>query len=130
MEVPATWTVMDMKSYWYSMKHEETVKCDNLHAKLKALKKASHKKAELMQFLSNEGIPVTSNQTIAKMYSIAVHSITEDYEPTGMELVNFGKHAEMRFQELLDVHPSYVAWCKKQLQEDDSPDWRLRRLVM
>lgn len=114
MEVPSQWSLMDMKACcWEGLKASKGDADETRQSRLKALKRASAKKSDLVKFLSTEGIPVAPNQTIAKMYAVGLQSITEDYEPTSTELVNFGKYAEMTYQAIVDEHPSYIDWCRK-----------------
>ena len=47
--------------------------------------------------------------------------------PTGSEKMNFGKYADLTFEEVFNLHPSYVNWIATTAQESDSVHWRLLR---
>ena len=54
--------------------------------------------------------------------------ITQRYQPSGKELVGFGKYGYMTFRQLRQQR-QYCEWVTKTAKEADSPHWRLLRLV-
>lgn len=130
INVPPSWTVMQIKAHWAEVKAMQSpVGTEELETKIKALKKASRKKSDLVEFLQKESIPVNISATIAQMFNAAEKTITEEYEPQGHELLGFGKFGDKTMQEVWEDHPSYIQWVLQTAQESDSSHWRLLRLA-
>lgn len=129
-EVPASWTILQMKTKWEELQSAKVeITENNLEEKIKGLKRASRKKADLTDFLKTEEIPMSSNATIAQMFARAEEAITQRFEPKGNELMGFGKHGNMTFQETLDQAPGYATWCKTTVMETDDCSWHMKRFV-
>ena len=103
------------------------IRSEELEMRIKALKKASRKKSELIEFLQKESIPVNQNATIARMFNAAEKTITEEYEPQGHELLGFGKFGDKTMQQVWDEYPSYIQWVLQTAQKSDTSHWRLLR---
>lgn len=129
-QVPTSWTVMQMKARWAELKEEKKGAGNmEMESRLSALKRASRKKQDLANYLNKEGIPFSTNATIPAMFNLGEKAIFEDYEPVGTEKVNFGKFADLSYQQVAFQHPSYLDWVIQTARESDSPHWRLCRLA-
>ena len=111
INVPSSWTILQIKAHWAEVKAMQSpVGSEELEMRIKALKKASRKKADLVEFLQKESIPTSQSATIAQMFNAAEKTITEEYEPQGSELLGFGKFGNKTMQEVWEDHPSYIQW--------------------
>ena len=121
---------MQMKARWAELKEEKKGAGNmEMESRLSALKRASRKKQDLANYLNKEGIPFSTNATIPAMFNLGEKAIFEDYEPVGTEKVNFGKFADLNYQQVAFQHPSYLDWVIQTARESDSPHWRLCRLA-
>ena len=107
VEVPRSLTVLEIKARLAELSGTRAPP-NAMDEKLVALKKATKKKSELLEFMKQEGIEVGANQTMAQMYARGQQVITERHEPSGSEKVNFGKYAEKSFLELKVEQPSLL----------------------
>ena len=62
--------------------------------------------------------------TIAQMYSRLEEKMTME-----TPLVNFGKHAECQYKDILQTHRSYGNWVIDTAAENPGSHWRLCRLA-
>jgi len=130
INVPSSWTILQIKAHWAEVKAVQSpAGSEELEMRIKALKKASRKKADLFEFLQKESIPISQNATIAQMFNAAEKTITEEYEPQGSELLGFGKFGNKTMQEVWEDHPSYIQWVLQTAEESDTSHWRLLRLA-
>lgn len=129
-EVPTSWTILQMRTHWEEIKAEKEVDMEEtMFAKLKALKVASRKQPDLIEFMQTENVAVNKNSTIAQMFAQTEKVITQRFEPTGSEHLGFGKHGHRTFQEVMDDYLSYAQWCQQTVQETDDCSWRMKRFV-
>ena len=49
--------------------------------------------------------------------------------PTGSDLVNFGKHSDKKYKEILEECPSYAEWILTTADKNPESSWRLKRLA-
>ena len=129
--VPESWSIMQMKAHWAELQlKDQPVSNGEMEVRIKALKKASNRRADLVDFLTKEGVPHSQNATIAQLYAKGEQAITEDYEPQGKELMGFGKFGDLTLEEVMDRHPSYMKWVVETYQETDQFHWRLKRAAV
>ena len=122
---------MQLQARYAELQRESKKEDDGLPAALKTLQKQSHsKKAEFIRWMEMEGIGHGNHETMAMLYSKAEQALTERYEPVGSELMKFGKYANISYQEVIEMYPSYTSWCRTTLAEEDQTSWRLKRFVM
>jgi hypothetical protein len=127
--VPKDATIQYMKMIWAEAQQELKVKNleGTLESELKALRAAGRKKSVLLDFMKDKGMVINPNSTIALLLASGEKEIYNQYEPTGCEKMNFGKYADHTFEEVFNLHPSYVNWIAATAQESDSVHWRLLR---
>ena len=129
--VPDSWSVMQMKAHLAELQQkDQPISNGEMEVRIKALKKASNRRADLVNFLTKEGIPYSQHATIAQLYAKGEQAITEDYEPQGKELMGFGKFGGLTMEEVMDRHPSYMKWVVDTYQETDQFHWRLKRAAV
>ena len=129
--VPDSWSVMQMKAHLAELQQkDQPISNGEMEVRIKALKKASNRRADLVNFLTKEGIPYSQHATIAQLYAKGEQAITEDYEPQGQELMGFGKFGGLTMEEVMDRHPSYRKWVVDTYQETDQFHWRLKRAAV
>ena len=129
--VPDSWSVMQMKAHLAELQQkDQPISNGEMEVRIKALKKASNRLADLVNFLTKEGIPYSQHATIAQLYAKGEQAITEDYEPQGKELMGFGKFGGLTMEEVMDRHPSYMKWVVDTYQETDQFHWRLKRAAV
>ena len=129
--VPDSWSVMQMKAHLAELQQkDQPISNGEMEVRIKALKKASNHRADLVNFLTKEGIPYSQHATIAQLYAKGEQAITEDYEPQGKELMGFGKFGGLTMEEVMDRHPSYMKWVVDTYQETDQFHWRLKRAAV
>ena len=129
--VPDSWSVMQMKAHLAELQQkDQPISNGEMEVRIKALKKASNRRADLVNFLTKEGIPYSQHATIAQLYAKGEQAITEDYEPQGKELMGFGKFGGLTMEEVMDRHPSYRKWVVDTYQETDQFHWRLKRAAV
>ena len=126
--IPDSWSLMQIKAHWAELQQQgQPVNNGEMEARIKALKKASNRRADLVDFLTKEGVPHSQNATIAQLYAKGEQAITEDYEPQGTELMGFGKYGGLTMEMVMERHPSYMKWVVETYQETDQFHWRLKR---
>ena len=129
--VPDSWSVMQMKAHLAELQQkDQPISNGEMEVRIKALKKASNRLADLVNFLTKEGIPYSQHATIAQLYAKGEQAITEDYEPQGKELMGFGKFGGLTMEGVMDRHPSYMKWVVDTYQETDQFHWRLKRAAV
>ena len=129
--VPDSWSVMQMKAHLAELQQkDQPISNGEMEVRIKALKKASNRRADLVNFLTKEGIPYSQHATIAQLYAKGEQATTEDYEPQGKELMGFGKFGGLTMEEVMDRHPSYMKWVVDTYQETDQFHWRLKRAAV
>ena len=129
--VPDSWSVMQMKAHLAELQQkDQPISNGEMEVRIKALKTASNRLADLVNFLTKEGIPYSQHATIAQLYAKGEQAITEDYEPQGKELMGFGKFGGLTMEEVMDRHPSYMKWVVDTYQETDQFHWRLKRAAV
>lgn len=129
--VPDSWSVMQMKAHLAELQQkDQPISNGEMEVRIKALKKASNRRADLVNFLTKEGIPYSQHATIAQLYAKGEQAITEDYEPQAKELMGFGKFGGLTMEEVMDRHPSYMKWVVDTYQETDQFHWRLKRAAV
>ena len=129
--VPDSWSVMQMKAHLAELQQkDQPISNGDMEVRIKALKKASNRRADLVNFLTKEGIPYSQHATIAQLYAKGEQAITEDYEPQAKELMGFGKFGGLTMEEVMDRHPSYMKWVVDTYQETDQFHWRLKRAAV
>ena len=129
--VPDSWSVMQMTAHLAELQQkDQPIGNGEMEVLIKALKKASNRRADLVNFLTKEGIPYSQHATIAQLYAKGEQAITEDYEPQGKELMGFGKFGGLTMEEVMDRHPSYRKWVVDTYQETDQFHWRLKRAAV
>ena len=128
--VPKDATLQYMKMIWAEAQQELKAKNleGTLESEIKALRAAGRKKSVLLDFMKDKGMVTNPNSTIALLLAPGEKKeIYNQYEPTGSEKMNFGKYADLTFEEVFNLHPSYVNWIATTAQESDSVHWRLLR---
>lgn len=50
--------------------------------------------------------------------------------PSGNECMGFGKHAHMKYEEVLIQAPSYTQWCITTATENPESYWRMKRFAL
>ena len=118
-----------MKMIWAEAQQELKAKNleGTLESEIKALRAAGRKKSVLLDFMKDKGMVTNPNSTIALLLASGEKEIYNQYEPTGSEKMNFGKYADLTFEEVFNLHPPYVNWIATAAQESDSVHWRLLR---
>ena len=71
-----------------------------------------------------------SNDTISVLFAKCEEKISMMVPPTSSDLVNFGKHSDEKYKEILEECPSYAEWVVTTANESPEASWRLKRLAM
>lgn len=121
------WTIIQMKARYAEIKPEVEV-METLETQLKAMRQAARKKPELVHFMETLGMEANKNDTIAELVSKTEKHLHASHEPVGTDKLNFGQHAQLTYQEVIEQKGSYLKWCRKTAAEGDA-NWRLLRLV-
>ena len=94
------------------------------------LNQAARKKDHLMTFCQETlRLNVNRNMTINQMRRDAMHAIYQKSVPDPTDVVGFGKHASLTYEEIKIHHPDYAQWVKTTAAEDTDTDPRLQRLA-
>eukprot|EP00435_Cladocopium_sp_Y103_P028885 s1589_g7.t1 len=125
---PSHWTVMQMKGRLAELKASQAPGT-TLKDKLTLLNKLAKKKANIYQYAVEQGVSVTENMTIAQIYAVLEVHVTLETPAVSTDVMNFGKHQNATYMEVLMEHPSYVTWAKTTVAESSDTCWRLRRFV-
>eukprot|EP00435_Cladocopium_sp_Y103_P026435 s2967_g6.t1 len=129
-EVPTAWNLQQIKARLSELKASQK---EGQHALLKnqlaELNRAARKKATLVSYAQGLEVPVRANDTISVLYAKCEEKITLAVPPTSNDLVNFGKHSDKKYKEILEECPSYAEWVIATASEDPESSWRLKRLA-
>ena len=129
-DVPTAWNTQQIKARLAELK---TFQKEGQHALLKnqltELNRAARKKATLVVYAQGLEIPVRPNDTISVLYAKCEERITVATPPTGSDLVNFGKHSDKKYKEILEECPSYAEWILTTADKNPESSWRLKRLA-
>ena len=125
---PSQWTVMQMKARLAEIKAGQETGT-TLKDKMVVLNRMAKKKANIYQYALEKGVSVTESMTIAQIYAVLEAHLTLETPALGSDVMNFGKHQESTYMEVLVEHPSYVKWAKTTVMESSDTCWRLRRFV-
>ena len=130
VKIPSSWSLLQIKAHWGELQ-SESLQTTNLEmdTKIAALKRASRKKAEIQDFLTKEGVVFLPSHTIAQLYNLGEKHVYQMFEPTAGEKMNFGEHADLTFQNVLDKFPGYASWAITTMREDTHCGWRLKRFA-
>lgn len=130
VKIPSSWSLLQIKAHWGELQSEHyqpaTLEMD---AQIAALKRASRKKGDLQDFLTKEGVGFLPNHTIAQLYNLGEKHIYQMFEPVAGEKMNFGEHADLTFQDVLDKFPGYASWAITTMREETQCGWRLKRFA-
>ena len=126
--LPESWTVAQIKARWEETRMGVAEVNEGLQAKLKMLYAKARKKSDLVAFMKSEGY-LNTEGTVAVLTSRVEKAMHEEFEPTGGELVGFGKYGDLTMRQVTEKHASYIEWCKETVWEDSNVHWRMHRLV-
>ena len=126
--LPESWTVTQIRARWDELRLGRAERGEGLQAKLEVLYQKARKKADLVEFMKAQGCQKTDG-TIATLVSRMEKLMHEEFEPTGDELVGFGKHGDLTMRQVVENHSGYIERCKTTVWEDTDHHWRMNRLV-
>ena len=71
------------------------------------MQKCQKKKADFVEYLRNENITTTNNDTVQRLIAKAERQITEQFPPSGSEVMRFGMHGSKTMIEAYENHKEY-----------------------
>ena len=135
-EPPESWTVIELRSRLAELDPSKTEPAPRggrkteLQVWVGKINKARAKKAHLIELCTQElSLVLTGNETVSTLERLALQRASIVAEPMAADLVGFGKHAALEYQEINRYQPSYREWVLKTDSEERECDWRLRRLA-
>ena len=129
VEVPKSWSVLQIKALWAEMNQKMEDKDEGLVRKMAELKKAARKKKDLIAFMAEQDIGHFPDATILQLYNHAEKVLHQRTPARSGELVGFGQHANLTYHQLAVAKGSYLDWCRETVRESDSCSWKMERLV-
>ena len=127
--VPAQWTCLQMRARIKELKdNQKDSQWNEMQRCMQALKTASKKKADLIQFAKDHQVTVGANDTIPVIFTKMERLILDSYPPMGQETVGFGEHSHLTYLELMKQCPGYIHWCLT-ISQEEKTGWRMQRLV-
>ena len=137
---PKTWTRAEIRvrleeltgedlSKNVKSKHQDASPAQQLTKKLNAA--ANRRKADLVSFCEQElRMSNIDKWTMNRIQMEGLKKVLEITEGDFRDLVSFGKHGLLTYQELYDQDKSYCRWVVETAQErQEKSDFRLRRLA-
>ena len=137
---PKTWTRAEIRvrleeltgedlSKNVKSKHQDVSPAQQLTKKLNAA--ANRRKADLVSFCEQElRMSNIDKWTMNRIQMEGLKKVLEITEGDFRDLVSFGKHGLLTYQELYDQDKSYCRWVVETAQErQEKSDFRLRRLA-
>ena len=128
-EAPHQWTCLQIKGRIAELKEMQNGSPWNqMQSCLAALKRASRKKADIVQFAKDHQVAVGANETIPQIYSKLEKMILDCYPPFSAETAGFGQFANKTYEEIYEESPNYVTWCKT-ISQEEAVCWRMQRFL-
>ena len=94
------------------------------------LNTANRRKDSLMEFCQNSlKLNVNKNMTMNQMRRDAMMAIYHRSQPDPTDVVGFGKHASLTYEEVKVHHKEYAKWVITTAHEETDTDPRLQRLA-
>ncbi|OLP91564.1 hypothetical protein AK812_SmicGene26719 [Symbiodinium microadriaticum] len=135
-EPPEKWTVVELRARLAEVEPsllEPSTTSSNrteLQNWVHRINKARVKKANLISLCQDEmGIEVSGTETIPVLERKALLRAHSLATPMARDLVGFGKHAALEYQDINRYQRSYREWILKTDSEESGCDYRLRRLA-
>ena len=135
---PSAWTKTELKCRLLELRemsgldkngHKPAVKTP-LQEAVASLNKASKTKAALVKHVQESYMmEVASTWTITQIQKKAVEHIYEHAALSDEDTVNFGRHANLQYQQVKAEYPQYCEWVRTTSQEDKECCVQLRRLA-
>ena len=133
-EAPEQWTKMELLTRVAELEGEMALEPKGrlltpLQAMVVEINKASRKKAQLQEYMTvkmratltgNETIPVLKVKAMTLAYQLA--------EVSPQDLLGFGKHASLTYEEAVTQDPKYAQWART-ISKEEETNPRLRRWV-
>ena len=85
------------------------------------------KKAQLLEKAEEVGAHTTPGMTNPSLKLAIRKAVTQKSEPEPTDIMGFGKHGALTYQQVLSQYPTYAAWCKTEVSAESS--WELVRFV-
>ncbi|CAK9075395.1 Retrovirus-related Pol polyprotein from transposon TNT 1-94, partial [Durusdinium trenchii] len=126
--MPKSATVLQLRARLSELQELNRPEGGDLRSKMVELNRAAKKKANLVEFAESKGIKVGPNNTIPKIYAKVEAHLTKTTPATAADRVNFGKHGDLTYGQVLQEHSSYMQWAI-QIHKEETTDWRLARLA-
>ncbi|CAE7905236.1 unnamed protein product, partial [Symbiodinium sp. KB8] len=135
-EPPESWTMIELRSRLAEVDPSLTEPAatgsnkTELQTWVQRINKARAKKANLIEVCRDEmGIEVTGNETIPVLERRALQRAHALATPAAADLVGFGKHAALEYQDINRYQPTCREWVLRTDSEESGCDYRLRRLA-
>ena len=85
------------------------------------------KKGQLLAKAEEVGAHTTPGMTKPSLKLAIRKAVTQKSEPEPTDILGFGKHGALTYQQVLSQYPTYAAWCKTEVSAESS--WELVRFV-
>lgn len=92
------------------------------------INRAAKKKATLIEYVQNMGVPLTGNETIDQLKVKAMGYASTKTMGAAEEFVGFGKHSALTYHEVMVGYPQYCEWVQTMAQEGQTCP-KLQRLA-
>lgn len=130
---PSSWKVPQLKARLAELQ----VEVGNPISPMKALEKnlnklAGQKKSLLVNHLTQQGIALTGNETVAQLVSHGLRTGGEQIPGHSEDVLGFGVHASKTYGEVKSTVPSYASWVMTTYLEsgqEEACSWRLKRFA-
>ena len=94
------------------------------------INKARTKKAALIELCTKDlELTLTGNETIPTLERLALQRAHLVSRPMAEDVVGFGRHAALEYQDINRYQQSYSEWVLRTAAEESGCDYRLRRLA-
>ena len=127
-EPPSAWKKPQLQARLQELKEEHSTDM-NLKKAMTNLSRHSKKKDLLKKYVTEElGVAITHNETIPQLLSMGEKAIHMAFPPTGQDLMGWGKHSQLSYQEVMNTDPQYVQWCQT-ISKEENTCWRMSRFL-
>ena len=131
--VPAKWTRPQMEARLWELQQEQGQSVQAIRKKqLAEMHKSFKNKSELRTYLElNFGVSLSSNETMKQLQARAYEELMKASPALKEDVMGFGKHSALEYQEVILKDPSYTDWCISTFMETGgqagTANWRLKR---
>ena len=106
-------TVLEKKSLLKEKRQENDPEAQSLGLSRK-------KKADLVSMCNDRGIRMTGNETVPQLTRRIKEFEAQRTPAVSTQVLGFGRHSELTYQQLVDQFPAYAQWCVDTAMEGQS----------